>query len=73
MAVTVEFQCGGCHEKEPGKNFGIIKQPLEQVSPNFARRLPWNVDEVTPDGWIASDPYTGACYCPSCWWEIENR
>jgi len=26
----------------------------------------------TPEGWMASDPYTRCTYCPRCWKEIED-
>jgi hypothetical protein len=25
------------------------------------------VEDVIPDGWIAFDPFTYCCYCPTCW------
>ena len=29
------------------------------------------VQSVTPEGWVAFDPYTHCTYCPKCWAEIE--
>lgn len=71
MSVYVTFRCGGCDAKAEGTSF-ISRENME-IMVNFYQRRPWNVDEVAPDGWVASDPYTGCCYCPTCWAEIEGE
>lgn len=75
MSIHIEFRCGGCDAVAPGTSF-IRREwaPLFHGDPmrgGFGRWTPWNVDDVVPDGWVASDPYTGCCYCPECWKEIE--
>ena len=71
MVVYVEFHCGGCFKVAKGTHF-IRRElvPLFHGDPmrgGFMRKLPWNVDDVVPEGWVADDPYTGCCYCPACW------
>jgi hypothetical protein len=74
VSVHVEFRCGGCDAVASGTRF--ITRPKEKVfgggRGGFYRTLPWDVDDVVPEGWVASDPYTGCCYCPKCWAEIEE-
>ena len=72
MSITLNFQCDGCHDKKDGKSF--IKKATEQIgNSNFVRKLPWDIQAQSPNGWIASDPYTDCCYCPKCWDEIEGN
>lgn len=72
MSVTVVFSCGGCSAKADGTTF--IQREFEQLTSMFGKWLPWDVDAATPEGWVASDPYTGCCYCPECWmFIIEDR
>ena len=66
--ISLTFHCSGCDSTAEGTD--TISRKLERVSENFCRKLPWNVEEVAPEGWIADDPYTGATYCPECWADI---
>lgn len=54
--ITVKFACSGCEAEAEGLTH------LKQRG---------TVEDVAPDGWIAFDPYTGCCYCPTCWKGIE--
>ncbi len=72
MTVTVKFSCGGCPAEADGTAF------LQRRFHAFSGRghgLGYHsfdtVMDVVPEGWIAFDPYTGACYCPTCWADIE--
>ena len=71
MSVTVTYECGGCFATEKrllhrhfrsfdgkGWGFGVYEFDTPQ--------------SVAPDGWQVFDAYTGACYCPKCWAEIED-
>jgi len=28
---------------------------------------------ITPDGWTVDNPCPGACYCPECWREFDDK
>lgn len=57
--IRLLFSCGGCDATAEGTG------PL--------RRNPSNtVEDVTPEGWVAFDPYTYCTYCPKCWAKIEG-
>ena len=72
MSVTVHFRCCGCTATAEGT------EPLRREFRSFSGRsygfgtpvAANDVESVTPDGWIAFDPYTYACYCPECWESI---
>jgi len=53
MTVHVVFKCGGCF--------------VEAEGTTYLRREFRTVEDVTPEGWVAFDPYTHCCYCPECW------
>lgn len=57
MSIRVTFECNGCDATAEGT----------------ARLLQRQRDPATvaPEGWVPFDPYTGVCYCPKCWAEIE--
>jgi len=74
VSVRVLFECGGCGLKVDGK--APLRKRFESFSGRdhgFGRAV-WDVrvEDIVPEGWIAFDPYTYACYCPACWSEIEN-
>ena len=72
MSVTVHFSCGGCDAKAEGT--APLRMEFVSVSGRSygfgAPRMANTIDDVTPEGWIAYDPYTYCCYCPKCWGEI---
>ena len=69
MSVYVIFECSGCDAKtEPV----ITSRAFTQISPMHARREPWDIERVAPEGWMASDKYTACCYCPKCWKSIMD-
>jgi hypothetical protein len=73
VSVRVVFECGGCDAKADGTD------RLRREFRSFSGRShgvgtagPANsVEDVTPAGWIAYDPYTYCTYCPKCWAEID--
>ena len=71
MSVRVIFDCGGCNASAEGTQF--LRKTWVQMSPMFGRWEPFNVEDAAPDGWVASDPYTGCCYCPDCWRGIVDE
>lgn len=74
MSVTVKFSCGGCDAVADGTTF--LRREFVSVSGRsygFGSFRPANaVEDVTPEGWVAFDPYTGCCYCPTCWASIVD-
>lgn len=72
MSVTVKFSCGGCSKEVDGTTF--MRRHFDSVNGKGYGFGMWHEDtpqDVAPAGWIAFDPYTGCCYCPECWAEIE--
>ena len=73
MTVTVKFSCGGCDATAEGTTW--LRKEFRSItgrSWGFGRPVPVNtVEDVTPEGWIAYDPYTYCTYCPKCWADIE--
>ena len=70
--ITVNFECGGCFAKEEGTTW--LKRSFASVTGKTHGFGTYKYDtpqDVAPEGWIAFDPYTGCCYCPDCWAEIE--
>jgi hypothetical protein len=71
--ITINFECGGCFAKTKGISW--LKRDFVSVTGK-----PYGIgtyryttpQDVAPEGWIAFDPYTGCCYCPKCWAEIEG-
>lgn len=72
MSVVVTCKCDGCDAETVGT--GRLKMEFVSFSGRDhgfgTRRWVNTPDSVAPEGWIASDPYTGCCYCPACWDEI---
>jgi len=72
MTVHVEFRCGGCEATAWGtdwlrwefRSFGGRSHGVGNVIASNT------VEDVCPEGWVACDPYTHACYCPECWVSI---
>ena len=75
MPVEVIFRCDGCPKEEKGT--GPLRREFRSVSgrswgiggPVDANRI----EDVTPEGWIAFDPYTYCTYCPECWKGIVGK
>jgi len=65
MPVRVVFECSGCDAKADGTRH--LRRGVRSMRTLLLRI---GVEDVVPDGWIAFDPYTGACYCGKCWDEI---
>lgn len=74
MPIYVEFRCGGCDARVTSE------APIRKEFVSFSgrghgfgsARFTRTVEDVTPAGWVAFDPYTYATYCPACWAEIEQ-
>lgn len=71
--IDLVFTCGGCFAEAPGT--GPLRRTFERAIPTGGFGVwKWNrPEDVTPEGWVASDPYTGCCYCPTCWEGIVNH
>ena len=73
--ITLTFQCGGCDAKVEGA--GPLRSEFKSFtgrSWGFGGRVETTTTQsVTPQGWIAFDPYTGCTYCPKCWAEITEE
>lgn len=73
MSVTVKFECGGCFDVADGiRSLERRFVGVTGKSYGFGRWEYDSVQNVAPNGWVAFDPYTGACYCPKCWKEIQE-
>jgi hypothetical protein len=74
VSVTVTFKCGGCDAVAEGTR--PLRAPFASISGRphgFGNRFPETAEAVVPEGWVAHDPYTDCCYCPTCWDEIERQ
>ncbi len=74
MSITVTFNCCGCDATVPGTSY--LKSHFESFNGSGYGFGSWKndtVEDVTPEGWVAFDPYTRACYCPECWAEITKE
>ena len=71
MSVKVKFECDGCDKDAWGKHRLASKfVSLSGRSYGFGSWHDDKIEDVTPDGWVAFDPYTRCCYCPECWADI---
>lgn len=72
MPVKVIFECGGCDAKAEGKDrLRVAFRSVSGRSHGFGRAVPVNtVEDITPDGWVAYDPWTYCTYCPKCYAEV---
>jgi len=72
VGVTVKFSCGGCDATAYGT--AALRMEFRSFSGRrwgFGSAIPSNtVEDVTPEGWVAFDPWTHATYCPECWASI---
>ncbi len=71
--ITLTFSCGGCDREEQGKTF--VRSTFTSItgkSYGLGSHSRSTYEELTPEGWIAFDPYTQSTYCPDCWASIEN-
>lgn len=76
MSVTVVFQCSGCFaEPEPVRakvmTKGLFSAAAGVTRDGWVVRHKPSIESLAPDGWVPFDPYTGLCYCPTCWASIE--
>ena len=75
MSITVQFECGGCFKSVPGTTF--LSTEFRSVSGRAhgfgGQVMKRGIAEVTPEGWIAFDPYTACTYCPECWKSIVDE
>lgn len=73
MTVKITLSCDGCHcetgpHRLPHREF----HGFNGKSHGFGVWVNATLDDVTPEGWVRSDPHTGCTYCPTCWAEIEG-
>ena len=72
--ITVNFECGGCLQKAQGTTWLSRRfVSISGKSYGFGHYEYDTPQDVAPEGWVAFDPYTGCCYCPTCWAEIETE
>lgn len=72
MPVKVIFECSGCWKTADGTD-GLRKEfrSVSGRSYGFGSAVPANtVEDITPDGWVAYDPWTYCTYCPTCYAEV---
>jgi len=74
MGVEVTFECGGCFKTAEGTD--RLRKEFMSFSGRgygFGTVGPANtVEDVTPEGWVAYDPWTYCTYCPDCWAKINS-
>ncbi len=70
--IKLMFQCDGCLAEAEGKSPSSEFISFSGRSYGFGSRHESPIRELSPDGWIAFDPYTGCTYCPECWKSIED-
>ena len=72
--ITVTFSCCGCDAVAKGTE-GLRRQFLSITGRDygFGSYRYDTAEDVTPEGWIAFDPYTGCTYCPDCWASIKDQ
>jgi hypothetical protein len=68
LSIDVIYRCGGCEATAEVRG---IRQTFRQCSALMAEIRTPTFRTAAPKGWVAFDPYTGCCYCPQCWAEIE--
>lgn len=73
MSIYIEFRCDGCEAKT--EQTRMPQRRFESVNGKgwgFGHYHTDKIEDVVPDGWHAFDPFTGCCYCPTCWTEITE-
>lgn len=71
MPVYATFKCDGCFdEKQSAGWFKRLFISVNGRSWGIGSYQYTQMEELTPEGWVAFDPYTSCCYCPNCWKEI---
>lgn len=69
MSIRVVFECNSCDAKAEAT--GRLRKEFVSL---FGRSYGFGLaqwantpDDVSPEGWVAADPYTYMTYCPKCW------
>ena len=62
--------------KENNGNVAFLRRQINFNSVNdkgysFGEFYQDTSEDAKPEGWVASGPYAGDCYCPDCWAKIE--
>lgn len=80
MALRLEFGCDGCDAT--AKATGLLTNDRNWTPAGYMggvemakvtdEGLRSAVERITPEGWVAFDPYTCCTYCPECWAGIEG-
>lgn len=73
MSVRLTFDCNGCDAKAEGTD--RLRKRFHSFSGRGYGLGVYVIDDietVTPEGWVAFDPYTQMTYCPECWAEIDS-
>jgi hypothetical protein len=74
VTATITFSCGGCPAVATAEQ--AITRTFVSLSGNDWGIGTWqtsrvDVEALAPEGWMPFDPYTGCCYCGTCWTAIE--
>ena len=72
MTTRLHLKCDGCFTETHSER---IKKKFVSVSGRSHGFGSWHtpkIDDIVPDGWVWSDPYTSCTYCPKCWEEIQR-
>ena len=72
---TITYACDGCCASEVAtfapRNMFKFGKPFTVGGISLQRQTALaqlvNLRGFVPDGWVWPDPYTGCCYCPTCW------
>ena len=73
MTTKLLLSCDGCHAKVTSERW--LQRRFNSFSGKGYGFGVWEHDtpqDIAPEGWIISDPYTGCTYCPECWVEITK-
>lgn len=73
MPIIITFKCGGC---EAVVKSGIVNREfisLNGLGHGWGHYEYPSIRDAAPEDWMAFDPYTGCCYCPTCWKSIEEH
>ena len=73
MTVDVIYKCGGCDNRATVHRLKKTWRTIRQgTALDLCEVRTPTIEGTTPAGWIAFDPYTGVCYCPVCWAEMQE-
>ena len=72
MGTTLHLRCGGCDAEAHSKPFRKHFVSVTGRSHGIGSWQTPKIDDIVPEGWVWSDPFTACTYCPECWKQIES-